>query len=412
VNKHLNIVCTSTSDKIRTTGGGGRTGLRISRIALSCALAALLVNGCGGTEYQVVTETSLNIDDTFVPSTSGSEPSAVPEPEAPVSVGFSVGVVQEDFEASDLIESDSGSIFAINNRLDDVKLFELRLIDSELGVEVIDRSATIAPPWSSFEGNEMASVGHGRSGSDHALVISENRVSGQILTATSTDDGATWTTALSENTRCGSHDQRVYIVGGNIGSVSYEACESGTSGLLWQAPLGEGIALTGEQLPVFSYNDEMCSTDEVAVLFDDEYDPNTSSHPYSLWKSADGRSWEEINLPGTFSSPQPYEGWLSCTGDGFTVATKSGGWLFAVDGTFVGEFVAPQDTDRFSMSHGYLFAWSFWGGPLMISDDGGTTWNQVAGLSGDVSDAVASVDGHIWVLAEGTLYSSVSRAGL
>lgn len=385
--------------------------MRIRGWAVACVLTGLVVVGCGGSGTEEAAETSENADETATTVTTIAESATEQEPETLDLSDLSVGLALRDIDASDLVDSAAGGVFAINNRLDAVTLYELNAVDSGSAVEALDRSAEIAPPWGAFEGSEMASVGHGRSGSDHALVIVENQVSGQILTASSVDDGATWTTAFSADTRCGSHDQRTYIIGGNVGSVSYEACDSGTPGLLWQSPLGGGIELTGGQLPVFNYTDTMCSTDEVAVHLHDEYDSDAAGSFYSLWTSTDGISWGQIDVFGGFGTPQfSDEKWLSCTGEGFIAAAESSGWRFAADGSFIGQFDTPGGTDRFSTSHGYLFAWGL-GMPLQVSDDGGVTWNEVAGTLGDITDAAASADGHIWVLSDGDLYSTASAVG-
>ena len=374
-----------------STAERGRISLRIRGGTVACVLVGLVAVGCGGSGAEDAAETSGNADEATLDLSS-----------------LSVGIAQRDIDAADLFDSATGGVFAINTGLDAVTLFEMNAVEGGSGIEVLDRSADIAPPWDTFEGSEMASVGHGRSGSDHALVIAENHVSGQILTASSIDDGATWETALSADTRCGSHDQRTYVINGNVGSVSYEACDSGTPGLLWQAPLGSGIELTGAQLPIFTYTDTMCSTDEVAVLLHDEYDSNAAGDVYTLWTSGDGVSWRQIDVPGSFSTPQfSDQKWLSCTGDGFIAAAESSGWLFAADASFVSQFDTPEGADGFSVSHGYLFAWGF-GIPLQISNDAGVTWNGVVGNLGDVTDAAASADGHVWILSDGDLYSSAS----
>lgn len=390
--------------------------MRIHGGAVACVLAGLLVIGCGGAGSERAAEDSAQAAETGGKTTETSEradetTTTVQEQVTVDLSDASAGIAMRDLDAADLVDSAGGGVFAVNTRLDAVTLYEMNALEGGAGVEVLDRSTEIAPSWGTFEGSEMSSSGHARSGSDHAIVIVENRVSGQILTVSSTDDGATWTSSSSADTRCGSHDQRIFIVGGNVGSVSYEACDSGTPGLLWQAPLGAGIELTGSQLPTFDYTDTMCSTDDVAVHLHSEYDSEAAGSFYSLWTSTDGLSWEQIDVPGEFGTPQSSDQkWLSCTGDGFIAAAQSSGWRFGANGTFIDQFDTPEGTERFTSSHGYLFAWGF-GTALQVSDDGGTTWNEVTGPRGGITDAAASTDGHIWILSDGDLYSTASKVG-
>ncbi len=313
-------------------------------------------------------------------------------------------------DGNKLVRSNAGRIFAFESRLGSVVMTEL---STAKGVaKVVDRSSEFQPDWGTFSGNAMSDVVAFNSSALFGFAIAQNEKDGELLLATSTDGGRTFTTKQSAASQCGEFPGRGFAVGRKAGVVNHEACVSNSVGTVWLGEPGGGLMSSGTTVPKFNYTDTTCSTNSVAVLLHDSYDQDLAATSYTLYTSTNGTTWTETPVAGLNAPAPSDQRWLNCDPDGFSVhAEEAGGWLFDATGKLVSHFATPPRSERVKLTNGALVAFGF-RNPVSVSTNGGSSWKAVPSDVGfeNVSDVAVDDDGYLWVLAAGGVLSTAKSS--
>ncbi len=318
-------------------------------------------------------------------------------------------------DARRLAERAGGGVFAIARGLTSSLPF-LELTVTEGGPTIIDRSAELAPPWDSFQGSSAAGVYAARVGSEHLYVLVENRKGGQIQTAHSSDDGATWTMGWSTNTECGNHDPGLTAAGGRFAMIRHEACTSGGPHVLeyWDAATQRWI---DSGTIAATYTDTVCATNAAAVWLTSRFDSDRGFSRYTVSVSTDLTDWAPVGLPAHLATEDRLasaQNTIDCDDDGFSVVAAHSDRLVLFDatGSTFREVVAPNGfTGTFNsttLSHGTVLFNSD-DGDLFVLDATSGAWRQL--IVGEhredrLLEAAVDGDGNVWAIIDGQIWSS------